>query len=192
MSEINIRYVTDEKDVIYYPVTHMDAVEGLDLSEMEDLTEIKTSLENVTNQSNDSSDNIVVLKNQISTLENTISSMVSDTGWVNIELKSGITPNTSGDTPQARLMSINNIYILSIKGTVKGATGNMVLGNIPSSMIFPIKKPVSFAQATTLVSNTANFASFKIRTNGEIYLEGSTINPISNTHWFSIDTTVML
>ena len=41
MAEVNIRYVTDERDNIYYPMTHMDAIEGFDMSAFEDITEIR-------------------------------------------------------------------------------------------------------------------------------------------------------
>ena len=115
MPEINIRYVTDDKDNAYYPITHMDAVEGLDLLEFEDMSNIKEEISNVSNQSSNTSAQVTNLQNQLNTLISTVNGLVQDSGWQDIELLNGAIPYASNSVPKARLVSVNGVFFLSLK-----------------------------------------------------------------------------
>ena len=95
MTEINIRYVTDERDNKYYPITHMDAIEGFDISNFEDMDDIKEDLENIWDQSNDTSGQLSSLQSKISSLESSISNMIRDTGWMNVQFLNNTTASSS-------------------------------------------------------------------------------------------------
>lgn len=190
MDSIDIRYMTDTKSNQYYPITHVEAVEGLDSEGNFE------ALQDIINDVDSMGDNYSNIQTDLTRLENMIKAIqvptVTDTGWVNMILKPGITSFSSSETPQARLMSMNGIYFLSLRGAVKGATGKGVVVSIPYSMSFAIKKSIPFSQNTSFISNLANFISLRIETNGDINLKGSTQNPIADSHWIPMDITVML
>ncbi|WP_436860513.1 hypothetical protein [Staphylococcus caeli] len=188
MANEPIIFMKDDNDVNFYPLVHIEGIQGWpeNLSDL-DIDSLKDEISSV-------SSGIAGIQSQINILQTAISSIpnITDTGWVDIQLKTGITAFTASETPQARLLSVNGVYFLSLRGAVKGATGRGTIASIPSSISSEIKNSIPFAQNTTFINNLANFIRLRIKTNGDIDLEGSTQNPILNSHWLPIDITIML
>ena len=193
MPEINIRYVTDDKDNAYYPITHIDAVEGFDLLEFEDMTNIREDLDNVWDQSSNTSEQVTNLQNQLNTLTSTINGLVQDSGWQNIELLNGAIPYASNSVPKARLVSVNGVFFLSLKGAIKGITEtNIDIAKIPLSMSTLVKETKPFAQNMSVSGDIAQFTRMSLKTDGVLKIDRATSNTITGSTGFPIDTTIML
>ena len=196
MAEVNIRYVTDERDNIYYPMTHMDAIEGFDMSAFEDITEIRDVADTALGEVSNVSDEISSLRSSISSLQNAVANIPSvyDTGWINISLASGIEEYSSSNTPQARTVSVNGVTFLSLRGTVKGVTSNtkVTIGTLPSSIASNINTTLYYVQNTSVVSGKPNHTRMYINTSGVITMEYSTIESPTATQWYPIHQTFML
>lgn len=193
MPEINIRYVTDDKDNAYYPITHMDAVEGLDLLEFEDMSNIKEEISNVSNQSSNTSAQVTNLQNQLNTLISTVNGLVQDSGWQDIELLNGAIPYASNSVPKARLVSVNGVFFLSLKGAIKGITEtNIDIAKIPLSMSALVKETKPFAQTMSVSGGIAQFTRMSLKTDGVLKIDRTTLSTVTEGFWFPIDVTIML
>ena len=193
MTEINIRYVTDDRDDKYYPITHMDAIEGFDISNFEDMDDIKEDLENIWDQSNDTSGQLSSLQSKISSLESSISNMIRDTGWMNVQFLNNTTAYSSSETPQARLVSFNGVNFISLRGSFKGLTSNnMDIGKIPNEISSVLKRSVPFAQNMSISEGTAHFTRMRLSSDGIIKIEKTTLSAVTEAQWFPIDTTIMI
>lgn len=58
--------------------------------------------------------------------------VISDTGWLDIVLQNGVVPFSSATTPKYRIIKINGISYVYIKGTIKNITATQTtFGSIP-------------------------------------------------------------
>lgn len=189
MTEINARFLLDEKGEPYFPFTDVTCVTGMpeDIADF-DLGTVQQDVSNVQTD-------VGNIRSQISNLQNAIASMptVTDTGWQNITLLNNAIPYDTTSTPKARLFSVNGVYFLSLKGAFKGLTSNNVeIGKISTSMTFAIKENKSFVQNMSVSNSLAQFIRMRLDTNGTIKIERATVDTITNTMWFPIDITIML
>lgn len=195
MAEVNIRYVTDERDSIYYPITHMDAIEGFDMSAFEDITEIRDVADTALGEVSNVSDEISSLRSSISSLQNAVANIasVTDTGWQNLTLLNNTVEYNNNSTPKARLVTVNGIKFLSITGNLKGLTSNnMELARIPANMTYAITNEKFYTQNMSVSGGTAQFTRMKIDTAGVIKIERATLSNITDSQWFALDVTFML
>ena len=190
MAEINARQLLDANGEVYFPFTHATCVEGIpdDISDFD----IGTVKEDVSNVQTDVSS----LQSQIRSLQSAIANIptVTDTGWINISLASGVESYSSGNTPQARMMVINEVAYLSLRGAVKGVTtsSGTTVGTIPSSMTSKINSSLYYVQNTTTVSSKLNYTRMMLSTSGVLTIQGSTIESPTATQWYPIHQTFML
>lgn len=184
--EIDVRFLEDREGNKFYPIANAKYVEGLP-DEIEDITVIKDEVSGTKKHIDD-------IESQIKNLQSVVENMptVTDTDWQNITLNSGITEYSTKETPKARLVSVNGVSFLSLKGAVKGLKGLTTIGTLPTSIVDYIIEDKPFVQNTSKTNSTTNFARWRIQTNGDIVLEGATQSTIENTHWFPIGTTVTL
>ncbi|QDH84809.1 tail fiber protein [Staphylococcus phage SA46-CTH4] len=91
----------------------------------------KQSIENlastVSNNTIETSKKIESNKTELQEQIKSSKTSVSDTGWLNIQLESGITASDSNGgypTPQYRIITINNIKTIQIRGVLKGINKN--------------------------------------------------------------------
>lgn len=168
-----------------YVQTDISAVDGMpdDFSDY-DLGDIQDNVSSL-------NDNLGSVQSQINNLQSQISNMVTDTGWQNITLNTGITAYSTSWTPQYRFITINGVSFLSLKGAVKGLTGAATIGTLPSSVVNKITDIRPFIQSMSNTNGTPNFNRWSVQPNGNINLEYSTTT-ITNTQWISFDITIML
>ncbi|MCD8825436.1 hypothetical protein [Staphylococcus gallinarum] len=188
MANEPIVFMKDDNDVNFYPLVHVEGIQGWpdNLSDL-DIDSLKEELSGVNSQ-------MVGIQSQIKNLQSVVENMptVTGTDWQDITLNSGITEYSIEETPKARLVSVNGVSFLSLKGAVKGLKGSTTIGTLPANMINNIVDARPFVQNTSKTSGTTNFARWRIQTNGDIVLEGATQSTIESTHWFPIGTTVTL
>lgn len=90
MSEINHRYLKDNQGDLYFPITHVDAVEGLDVegtnSSLVDLNNLITQAQKTIEQQDKTitqqGKTIKDQQDKIKVLDTTLGDMIGDTGWV--------------------------------------------------------------------------------------------------------------
>lgn len=172
---INVRRMQDRNGIEYYPITHVESVEGLDsdgnFSAISDLQVTVEDLQEVVNS--------------IPTF--------GSTGWMDIQLLNGTTSFDSATTPQVQLMTIGDVRFMSVRGSFKGLTSdNQTIGQIPSGLRWAITKNVYFSQAMSTDAGVAQFAAMKLNTNGVISIEESTRSTITTGTWLTCDWTFML
>lgn len=186
-SETPIIFMQDPKTgENVYIQTHVEAVDGLP-DDFEDY-----DLEGIQDNVSDLNNNLGGIQNQIYALQTQVNNMVKDTGWLNISLVGNITAYSTSETPKARLLSVNGVSFIALKGSVKGLTGATTIGTLPTAISGYLTDARTFVQNTTKVSNTNNFARWRVQVNGNIDMEGATQSTIDSAHWFSIGTTLML
>lgn len=190
MAEVNARQLLDSKGEVYFPFTHVTCVEGIpeDIADFD----VGTVQQDVSNVQTDVSQ----LQSQIRSLQDVIANIptVTDTGWINIPLSSGIEAYNSTQVPQARLVSVNGVNFLTIRGSVKGITArqDITIGALSNTFSSKITSSLSVTQNTSVVSGEPNYSRIRINTNGTIVIERTSIASPTSGQWYPIDCTFML
>lgn len=87
MSEINHRYLKDNKGDMYFPITHVDAVQGLDVT---GTNETLTDLNNLITQAQQTIEKqdttIKDQQDKLKLLDTALGDMIGDTGWVDYQV----------------------------------------------------------------------------------------------------------
>lgn len=106
-----------------------------------------------------------------------LTTALTDSGWLDLPLATGITAYSDGQKPRYR--KIGNEVFLS--GVYKGAEGeNVTIATLPSGYR-PTKKVI-----VACASVGQMFSKVSIETNGEIILNRASIEPLISENWHSI------
>ena len=152
MVEINHRYLKDNDGDTFYPVTHIDAVQGID---QESTDNALTDMNDKINQMNSMIDNAnktiaeqkkVIDRNKeiIDYFDVAIGDMVGDTGWVDISVPPTMknSAKTNGFKCGIREVRVGNTLIphyfvvRSIRLNISNITGsNMQIAQLPTGFI---------------------------------------------------------
>lgn len=152
MAEINHRYLKDNDGDTFYPVTHIDAVQGID---QESTDNALTDMNDKINQMNSMIDNAnktiaeqkkIIDRNKeiIDYFDVAIGDMVGDTGWVDISVPPTMKnfAQTNGFKCGIREVRVGNTLIphyfvvRSIRLNISNITGsNMQIAQLPTGFI---------------------------------------------------------
>ena len=152
MVEINHRYLKDNDGDTFYPVTHIDAVQGID---QESTDNALTDMNDKINQMNSMIDNAnktiaeqkkIIDRNKeiIDYFDVAIGDMVGDTGWVDISVPPTMknSAQTNGFKCGIREVRVGNTLIphyfvvRSIRLNISNITGsNMQIAQLPTGFI---------------------------------------------------------
>ena len=152
MAEINHRYLKDNDGDTFYPVTHIDAVQGID---QESTDNALTDMNDKINQMNSMIDNAnktiaeqkkIIDRNKeiIDYFDVAIGDMVGDTGWVDISVPPTMknSAQTNGFKCGIREVRVGNTLIphyfvvRSIRLNISNITGNsMQIAQLPTGFI---------------------------------------------------------
>ncbi|EGQ3068547.1 hypothetical protein I0P04_001900 [Staphylococcus pseudintermedius] len=125
MTEINHRYLKDRDGENFFPVTHADAVLGLDT-------------ESTNSAIGDVNDKVQQLESTVSILSKKLNNLISDTGWIDIQIDRNNKNNaiSNGFDSGVRTININSIKVKSIRLNVSNITGsNMQIAQLPTGFI---------------------------------------------------------
>src|SRR5699024_11499806 len=121
MTEIEHRYLKDNNDNIFYPITHIDAVQGLDNSETETaLTDINDKINQMNTMIDSANKTIAAQKKVIDRnkeiidyFDIAIGDMVGDTGWIDYQVHPNNTKNyiSTGSPCAIREVRVGNTLI---------------------------------------------------------------------------------
>ena len=152
MAEINHRYLKDNDGDTFYPVTHIDAVQGID---QESTDNVLTDMNDKINQMNSMIDNAnktiaeqkkIIDRNKeiIDYFDVAIGDMVGDTGWVDISVPPTMknSAQTNGFKCGIREVRVGNsliphyFVVRSIRLNVSNITGSsMQIAQLPTGFI---------------------------------------------------------
>lgn len=152
MAEINHRYLKDNDNDTFFPITHIDAVQGIDqestdnaLTDMNDkISQMNTLIGNANKTIAEQKKIIEENKKVINVHDLILGNMVGDTGWIDIDIpkanknnavssgfKSGIREVRAGST------SLPNYFTFrSIRLNVSNITGeSMQIAQLPTGFV---------------------------------------------------------
>lgn len=145
MAEINHRYLKDNDNEIYYPVTHIDAVQGIDQESTDNaLTDMNDKVSQMNTLITEANKKIAEQKKLIDFFDAAIGDMVGDTGWVDISVppanknnavgtgfKSGVREVRAGNS-----LMTHRFIVRSIRLNVSNITGDsMQIAQLPTGFI---------------------------------------------------------
>ncbi|MCE5003195.1 hypothetical protein ACWEXP_00985 [Staphylococcus pseudoxylosus] len=190
MANEPIIFMKDDNDVNFYPLCHIEGLQGVP----DGLTDL--NIDGIKDDISGVSTNVNDLQIQLNSLKDLVANIptVSDTGWKDITLATGIEIYSSGTVPQARLITLNNTSFLSVKGAVKGITSSsgVTIGSLNSFISSKISTNLYFVQNTSIVSGKPNFTRMSINTSGIITMQNSSIDSPTSTQWYPLHHTFIL
>lgn len=124
-----------------------------------------------------------------------VSPVKSDTGWLDFTLINGVKEYSTSYTPKYRLINLDGVNILALKGAVKGITTSPItIANLPGNISSLVTTDSLFAQSTSTKSGVASFARWAVDASGAIILfRTSTGNTtLTENDFFPITATFIL
>lgn len=152
MAEINHRYLKDNDGDTFYPITHIDAVQGLDQESTDNaLTDINDKINQMNILLTEASKTIEKQskiieeqKNSLDILDISLGDMVGDTGWVDISVPTNMKNNAVGTGFKSGIREVrvgnslmpHYFVIRSIRLNVSDITGaTMQIAQLPTGFI---------------------------------------------------------
>ncbi|MCE5030081.1 hypothetical protein KJB99_10030 [Staphylococcus epidermidis] len=152
MAEINHRYLKDRDGDTYFPITHIDAVQGIDqestdnaLTDINDkINQMNTLLTDASKTIAEQSKTIAEQKKLLDIFDVALGDMVGDTGWVDISIPTANknNANSSGFKSGIREVRAGNSLIphyfvlRSIRLNISNITGSsMQIAQLPTGFI---------------------------------------------------------
>lgn len=145
MAEVNHRYLKDNDGDTYFPITHIDAVQGIDQDSTDNaLTDMNDKIVQMNTLITEANKKIAEQKKIIDFFDAAIGDMVGDTGWVDIDIpptnknnavgtgfKSGIREVRAGNS-----LMPHRFIVRSIRLNVSNITGNsMQIAQLPTGFV---------------------------------------------------------
>ena len=152
MAEINHRYLKDRDGETYFPITHVDAVQGIDqestdnaLTDINDkINQMNTLLTEANKTIEEQSKTIAEQKKLLDIFDVALGDMVGDTGWVDISIPTNMKNNAvgTGFNSGIREVRVGNsliphyFVVRSIRLNVSNITGSsMQIAQLPTGFI---------------------------------------------------------
>ncbi|CRV31558.1 hypothetical protein EUA52_12385 [Staphylococcus saprophyticus] len=152
MAEINHRYLKDRDGETYFPITHIDAVQGIDqestdnaLTDINDkINQMNTLLTDASKTIEEQSKTIAEQKKLLDIFDVALGDMVGDTGWVDISIPTNMKNNAvgTGFNSGIREVRVGNsliphyFVVRSIRLNVSNITGSsMQIAQLPTGFI---------------------------------------------------------
>ncbi|WP_204174268.1 hypothetical protein [Staphylococcus sp. GDY8P19P] len=145
MAEINHRYLKDNDNDIFFPITHIDAVQGIDQESTDNaLTDMNDKISQINTLIDNANKTIAEQKKIIESLDVTLNDIIGDTGWVEISVPpdNKNTAQSSGFKCSVREVRAGNtsvgkhFVVRSIRLNVGGIIGaSMQIAKLPIGFI---------------------------------------------------------
>lgn len=145
MAEINHRYLKDRDGETYFPITHIDAVQGIDQESTDNaLTDINDKINQMNTLITDANKTIAEQKKLLDIFDVALGDMVGDTGWVDISVPSNMKNSAVGTGFKCGIREVrvgnslipHYFVVRSIRLNVSNITGsNMQIAQLPTGFI---------------------------------------------------------
>lgn len=125
-----------------------------------------------------------------------VSPVKSDTGWLDFTLINGVKEYGTSYTPKYRLINLDGVNILALKGAVKGITTSPItIANLPSNISSLVTTDTPFVQNTSTKSGgVASFARWTVGASGavELFRTSTGNTTLTENDFFPITATFIL
>ncbi|WP_105967268.1 BppU family phage baseplate upper protein [Staphylococcus chromogenes] len=125
-----------------------------------------------------------------------VSPVKSDTGWLDFTLINGVKEYSTSYTPKYRLINLDGVNILALKGAVKGITTSPItIANLPSNISSLVTTDTPFVQNTSTKSGgVASFARWTVGASGavELFRTSTGNTTLTENDFFPITATFIL
>lgn len=125
-----------------------------------------------------------------------VSPVKSDTGWLDFTLINGVKEYSTSYTPKYRLINLDGVNILALKGAVKGITTSPItIANLPSNISSLVTTDTPFVQNTSTKSGgIASFARWTVGASGavELFRTSTGNTTLTENDFFPITATFIL
>ena len=145
MAEINHRYLKDNDGDTYFPITHIDAVQGWNQESTDNaLTDMNDKINQMNTLITEANKKIAEQKKIIDFFDAAIGDMVGDTGWVDISIPTNMKNNavSTGFKSGIREVRAGNslmphtFIVRSIRLNVSNITGDsMQIAQLPTGFV---------------------------------------------------------
>lgn len=145
MAEINHRYLKDNDGDTYFPITHIDAVQGIDQSRTDNaLTDMSDKISQMNTLITEANKKIAEQKKLIDFFDASIGDMVGDTGWTDISIPPANKNNAVGTGFKSGIREVragnslmpHRFVVRSIRLNVSNITGDsMQIAQLPTGFI---------------------------------------------------------
>lgn len=145
MAEINHRYLKDRDGETYFPITHVDAVQGIDQEGTDNaLTDINDKINQMSTLLTEANKTIEEQKKLLDIFDVALGDMVGDTGWVDISIPTNMKNNAvgTGFNSGIREVRVGNsliphyFVVRSIRLNISNITGSsMQIAQLPTGFI---------------------------------------------------------
>lgn len=145
MAEINHRYLKDNDGDTYFPITHIDAVQGIDQSRTDNaLTDMNDKIVQMNTLITEANKKIGEQKKLIDFFDAAIGDMVGDTGWVDIDIPTANKNNAVGTGFKSGIREVragnslmpHRFIVRSIRLNVSNITGDsMQIAQLPTGFV---------------------------------------------------------
>ncbi|AYU54687.1 hypothetical protein [Staphylococcus debuckii] len=123
---MEIKYPLDENQEQYFAATHKEAVQGIDLDDLENSI---TGLQNNFNKTNSDINDLMNFKNTV----------IGDTGWVNIQMIPSVDNNSrfgnDGFSSAIREIRVGNIRMKSVRLNLSKVPHDVQIAQLPIGFI---------------------------------------------------------
>lgn len=120
-----------------------------------------------------------------------LTSNVSNTGWVDIPLKNGVTASSA---PQYKIVETKDYTLISLRGSVRmnGSEVDKVIGQVPAGKF--LNDSHSYMQNASVKNGETNTSRMMLRKDNDLVCERSTISSSDATDndWYSIATSIIV
>ena len=145
MAEINHRYLKDNDNEVYYPVTHIDAVQGIDQESTDNaLTDMNDKINQMNTLIDKANKTIEEQKKLLEVFDVALGDMVGDTGWVDISIPPANKNNAVGTGFKSGIREVragnslmpHRFIVRSIRLNVSNITGDsMQIAQLPTGFV---------------------------------------------------------
>lgn len=145
MAEINHRYLKDNDGDTYFPITHIDAVQGIDQSSTDNaLTDMNDKISQMNTLVTEANKKITEQKKMIDFFDAAMGDMVGDTGWIDIDVPAAMKNKAQPNGFKCGIREVragnslmpHKFIVRSIRLNVSDITGNsMQIAQLPSGFI---------------------------------------------------------
>lgn len=174
---MEIKYPLDENQEQYFAATHKDAVQGIDLDDLESsVIGLQKDIGTIQSNSKKIDENI----DDLMKFKNTV---VGDTGWVDFQLLPGIKKNTKGGengfSTGIREIRIGHIKIKSIRFNAENIPHNVQIAQMPVGFVINNQN----FYATTDGNSAPVRVSIDVGGGVSVYLAGDDKNKPQSDVW---------
>lgn len=164
MAEINHRYLKDNEGEAFFPITHIDAVQGLENDST--ITDINNKVVEINETLTKANATISAMQKQLDGVGKDVVNLTGDTGWIDYQVAPTYKKNqgvSGGFNCGIREIRVGTIVIKSIRLNLGKVNNNEQIAQLPIGFI---TKTQTFIARS---NSNDNGVQFSVRDDGSVY-----------------------